>query len=208
MHLGLVDAIGQAPVGGPDCYPIGPGELLQRGFGFSSAQLLWPWLQGHDLGIRAHQPRTPVGIALSLKACTPVGLMLAPPRPQESTSGQEWGAGLPESLSLPASLCVGLRFRPEQFAELCQANPEAVLELASDGSLILITPTGIAGRPSRPSSGVASLPPAPIWWRSWRAPVAQAPVAQAPATKAPEALPPCARRWRPINATAPALVAR
>jgi Uma2 family endonuclease len=142
MHLGLVDAIGQAPVDGPDCYPIGPGERLQRALGFSSAQLLWPWLQGHDLGIRAHQPRTPVGIALSLKACTPVGLMLAPPRPQESTSGQEWGAGLPESLSLSASLCVGLRFSPEQFAELCQANPEAVLELASDGSLILITPTG------------------------------------------------------------------
>jgi Uma2 family endonuclease len=142
MHLGLVDAIGQAPVGGPDCYPIGHGELLQRGFGFSSAQLLWPWLQGNDLGIRAHQPRKPAGIALSLKTCIPVGLMLAPPRPQESTSGQEWGAGLPDSLSLPASLCAGLRFSPEQFAELCQANPEAVLELAADGSLILITPTG------------------------------------------------------------------
>ena len=68
--------------------------------------------------------------------------MLAPPRPLESTSGQEWGAGLPDSLSLPASLCVGLRFSPEQFAELCQANPEAVLELAADGSLILMTPTG------------------------------------------------------------------
>jgi Uma2 family endonuclease len=68
--------------------------------------------------------------------------MLAPPRPLESTSGQEWGAGLPDSLSLPASLCAGLRFSPEQFAELCQANPEAVLELAADGSLILITPTG------------------------------------------------------------------
>jgi Uma2 family endonuclease len=142
MHLGQVDAIGQAPLGGPDCYPIGHGERLQRGFGFSSAQLLWPWLQGHDLGIRAHQPRPPVGIALSLKACTPVGPMLAPPRPLESTSGQEWAAGLPDSLSLPASLCAGLRFSPEQFAELCQANPEAVLELAADGSLILITPTG------------------------------------------------------------------
>ena len=68
--------------------------------------------------------------------------MLAPPRPLESTSGQEWGAGLPDSLSLPASLCAGLRFSPEQFAELCQANPDAVLELAADGSLILITPTG------------------------------------------------------------------
>ena len=68
--------------------------------------------------------------------------MLAPPRPLEIPSGQQWGAGLPESLHLPASLCVGLRFSPEQFAELCVANPEAVLELAADGSLILMTPTG------------------------------------------------------------------
>ena len=52
--------------------------------------------------------------------------MLAPPRP----------------LQMPASLCAGLRFTPEQFAELYQANPEAVLELAADGSLILMTPTG------------------------------------------------------------------
>ena len=127
---------------GPCTVTIGHGERLQRRLGYSSAQLLWPWLQGHDLGIRAHQPRPPVGIALSLKACTPLGPMLAPPRLLESTSGQEWGAGLPDSLSLPASLCVGLRFSPEQFAELCQANPEAVLELAADGSLILMTPTG------------------------------------------------------------------
>jgi Uma2 family endonuclease len=68
--------------------------------------------------------------------------MLAPPRPLEIPSGQKWGAGLPESLHLPASLCVGLRFTPEQFAELCVANPEAVLELAADGSLILMTLTG------------------------------------------------------------------
>ena len=127
---------------GPCTVTIGHGERLQRRLGFSSAQLLWPWLQGNDLCIRAHQPRPPVGIAPSLKACTPVGPMLAPPRPLESTSGQEWGAGLPDSLSLPASLCTGLRFSPEQFAELCQANPEAVLELAADGSLILMTPTG------------------------------------------------------------------
>jgi Uma2 family endonuclease len=68
--------------------------------------------------------------------------MFAPPRPLEIPSGQKWGAGLTESLHLPPSLCVGLRFSPEQFAELCVANPEAVLELAADGSLILMTPTG------------------------------------------------------------------
>ncbi len=68
--------------------------------------------------------------------------MLAPPRPLEIPSGQEADDGLPESFNLPASLCAGLRFTPEHFAELCQANPEAVLELAADGSLILMTPTG------------------------------------------------------------------
>jgi Uma2 family endonuclease len=31
---------------------------------------------------------------------------------------------------------------PEQFERVCQANPEAVLELAADGQLIVITPTG------------------------------------------------------------------
>jgi Uma2 family endonuclease len=68
--------------------------------------------------------------------------MLAPPRPLPIPSGQESGAGLPESLNLPVSLCTDLCFTPEQFAELCQANPEAVLELAADGSLICMTPTG------------------------------------------------------------------
>ena len=42
MHLAQADAIGQAPVGGPDRYHIGYGERLQRGLGFSSTQLLWP----------------------------------------------------------------------------------------------------------------------------------------------------------------------
>jgi Uma2 family endonuclease len=68
--------------------------------------------------------------------------MLATPRPLESLSGQAWDAGHLESLNLPASLCAGLRLTPEQFAELCGANPDAVLELAADGSLICMTPTG------------------------------------------------------------------
>jgi len=41
-------------------------------------------------------------------------------------------------LTLPGSLTV----TPSQFAEVCAANPEAVLELAADGSLIEMTPTG------------------------------------------------------------------
>jgi hypothetical protein len=57
--------------------------------------------------------------------------MLAALRPLECPSGQACGAGLPDGLNLPASLCTGLRFTPEQFAALCQANPEAVLELAA-----------------------------------------------------------------------------
>jgi len=35
-----------------------------------------------------------------------------------------------------------LRLTPEQFERVCQANPEAVLELAADGHLIAMTPTG------------------------------------------------------------------
>jgi len=68
--------------------------------------------------------------------------MLAPPRPLEPPSTEGCGAGLPEAFSIPASLCAELHFSPEQFAALCQANPEAVLELAADGSLILMAPTG------------------------------------------------------------------
>jgi Uma2 family endonuclease len=49
---------------------------------------------------------------------------------------------MPEALSLPIGLCRGLRFTPEQFEALCQANREAVMELAADGSLILMPPTG------------------------------------------------------------------
>ncbi len=41
-------------------------------------------------------------------------------------------------LTLPRSLA----FTPSQFAEVCAANPEAVLELAADGTLIEMTPTG------------------------------------------------------------------
>jgi Uma2 family endonuclease len=35
-----------------------------------------------------------------------------------------------------------LRLTPEQFAQLCAENREAVLELAADGSVIVMTPTG------------------------------------------------------------------
>lgn len=52
------------------------------------------------------------------------------------------GPPLPGPLTLPPALTGQLRLGPDQFAQLCDANPEAVLELAADGSLITMTPTG------------------------------------------------------------------
>ena len=42
----------------------------------------------------------------------------------------------------PLQLPWDLRLTPEQFERVCQANPDAVLELAADGHLIAMTPTG------------------------------------------------------------------
>jgi len=54
-----------------------------------------------------------------------------------STSAPFATAGL-EPLQLPWTL----RLTPEQFELVCQANPDAVLELAADGQLIAMSPTG------------------------------------------------------------------
>jgi Uma2 family endonuclease len=45
-------------------------------------------------------------------------------------------------LTLPGQLTNALRLTPAQFAELCAANPEAVLELGPTGNLIEMTPAG------------------------------------------------------------------
>jgi Uma2 family endonuclease len=45
-------------------------------------------------------------------------------------------------LALPHQLSEALRLSPVQFAELCAANPDAVLELTADGQLIEMTPAG------------------------------------------------------------------
>lgn len=61
-------------------------------------------------------------------------MTLAPPAsaaPQASATGLE-----------PLVLPPGLQLTTEQFALVCEANPEAVLELAADGQLIAMTPTG------------------------------------------------------------------
>ncbi len=47
---------------------------------------------------------------------------------------------LPCTLTLPETFTGSLRLTPDQFAELCAANPDAVLELATDGSLISMNP--------------------------------------------------------------------
>lgn len=57
--------------------------------------------------------------------------------PDRLSSEQPFG-----SIILPLIHSASLRLTPEQFAELCQLNPDAVLELAADGSLICMTPTG------------------------------------------------------------------
>jgi Uma2 family endonuclease len=66
-------------------------------------------------------------------------MTLAPPasEAQPAPSGLT-AEGLPHHLLLPPAL----RLTPEQFALVCEANPEAVLELAADGQLITMTPTG------------------------------------------------------------------
>ena len=61
-------------------------------------------------------------------------MTLAPPAPAPP---QAPATGL-ESLVLPQDL----RLTPEQFALVCEANPEAVLELTATGLVIAMTPTG------------------------------------------------------------------
>lgn len=47
-----------------------------------------------------------------------------------------------EQEAAPLLLPPDLRLTPEQFELVCDANPEAVLELAADGHLVAMTPTG------------------------------------------------------------------
>ena len=63
-------------------------------------------------------------------------MAIAPSAAQTQTAGVTH-VGPPALLLHPE-----LRLSPEQFALVCEANPEAVLELAADGQLISMTPTG------------------------------------------------------------------
>jgi Uma2 family endonuclease len=61
-------------------------------------------------------------------------MVLAPALPPSSS---------PVPLGLePLRLPWELRLTPEQFERVCQVNPDAVLELAADGTLIAMTPSG------------------------------------------------------------------
>jgi len=60
-------------------------------------------------------------------------MALAPPPAAAQPPGLE-----PTPLLLPRDL----RLTPEQFEQVCQVNPEAVLELTAEGLLIVMTPTG------------------------------------------------------------------
>ncbi|MCX5961401.1 MAG: Uma2 family endonuclease [Cyanobacteria bacterium] len=60
-------------------------------------------------------------------------MALAPPPATAQLPGLK-----PATLLLPWDL----RLTPEQFERVCQANPEAMLELGADGSLIAMTSTG------------------------------------------------------------------
>jgi len=65
-------------------------------------------------------------------------MTLAPPAAAASSGPTELAVDGPSPLLLPPNL----RLTPEQFELVCQANPEAVLELTADGQLIAMTPTG------------------------------------------------------------------
>jgi Uma2 family endonuclease len=58
-------------------------------------------------------------------------MTFAPAAPQAPATGVE-----------PLLLPPGLKLTPEQFALVCKANPEAVLELTAAGQVIAMTPTG------------------------------------------------------------------
>ena len=71
-------------------------------------------------------------------------MTIAPPAASPSPGSPATGsaAEAPGSALAPLLLPPDLRLTPEQFALVCEANPNAVLELAADGQLITMTPTG------------------------------------------------------------------
>ena len=66
-------------------------------------------------------------------------MTIAPPAATPATGSP---VGAPTGALAPLLLPPELRLSVEQFALVCEANPEAVLELMADGQLISMTPTG------------------------------------------------------------------
>lgn len=86
----------------------------------------WYWRASRSVSRRAKGDRPPPLRWVDV----PAGAMtIAPPAPRADALAP---------LQLPSDLC----FSPEQFAAVCAANPDAVLELDAAGSLIHMTPTG------------------------------------------------------------------
>ena len=89
--------------------------------------------------VAALDPATPLSAANALRVrCMQAWLMALASAPPSATSAQ-----LPlelehQHLRLPWDL----RLTPEQFEQVCQANPDAVLELDANGHLLAMTPTG------------------------------------------------------------------
>ena len=65
-------------------------------------------------------------------------MTLAPPAASAPSGPAEPAVDSPSPLLLPPDL----RLTPEQFELVCQANPEAMLELTADGQWIAMAPTG------------------------------------------------------------------
>jgi hypothetical protein len=80
-----------------------------------------------------------------------------------ANSSHPTATGAAASALAPLQLHRTLRLTPEQFALMCEANPEAVLELAADGQLITMTPTGgeTGARNSNLGLATGSLGPLP-----------------------------------------------
>lgn len=74
--------------------------------------------------------------------------MLAPPSTGETRTAAPPGPGILcvdqpyGSITAPLAFTASLRLTLEQFEEVCQANTEAVIELAADGWLIAWSPVG------------------------------------------------------------------
>ncbi|MCX5957680.1 MAG: Uma2 family endonuclease [Cyanobacteria bacterium] len=66
-------------------------------------------------------------------------MTIAPPAATPATGSADEA---PSMALAPLLLPPELRLSVEQFALVCEANPEAVLELMADGQLITMTPTG------------------------------------------------------------------